>query len=80
MKESDFVKSARLKAKLTQMQLAHQIGYTSGQIISNVERGIANLPPESVKDFCRVTNAKPEEFIKIKVQEEKERLRKIIIE
>ncbi|RTL05210.1 XRE family transcriptional regulator [Candidatus Dependentiae bacterium] len=47
--QAKLIKSVRLKAGLSQSQMAKLLGYKSGQFISNMERGICGLPPESHK-------------------------------
>jgi transcriptional regulator with XRE-family HTH domain len=48
------VKQRRELANLTQWDLAKGLGYTSPQIISNIERGVALPPLSRAKKMCRL--------------------------
>lgn len=56
----DELKKARMKTGMTQGVLAKKLGYTTGQIVSNWERGIAPIPLVVVAEFCNVTKMNPE--------------------
>jgi transcriptional regulator with XRE-family HTH domain len=43
-----FVKNRRLQLGLTQIQLSNLMGYKSGQLVSNLERGLSGIPFEKV--------------------------------
>ena len=78
MRESEFVRKSREKSGLSQLDVAEVMGYTSGQFISNIERGICELPAENVRHFCEITNASPRTYLRIKVEAERKRLRRAI--
>lgn len=44
MEVGKFLKASREKAKLTQIQVSKQLGYSSAQVISNFERGVVVAP------------------------------------
>lgn len=49
MKElGDLIRSARKKAGQTQHSLGAQLGFSGGQFISNLERGLQVLPPRHI--------------------------------
>lgn len=54
-----FCKIQRVKSGLSQRQLAKKLGYTTSQLISNLERGQAHLPLAKAKTFCKVTGTPP---------------------
>lgn len=54
-KSGEILKQAREKAGLSQGELAKELGYSSPQLISNVERGLCSVPLKKARDFCRLT-------------------------
>lgn len=78
MRESNFVYKNRIASGLSQAELGEKLGHTSGQFISNIERGLAELPSEHIRHFCRITNASPIAYLRVKLEAERKRLRKII--
>ena len=55
------VKEYRIKKKWSQVDLSHETGLKdkAGQQISNIERGISNLPPKHGSKFCEVLGIDP---------------------
>ena len=51
---SEFLKSKRVAANLTQMDVAEALGYTSAQFISNWERGLSSPPIPTLKKLCKM--------------------------
>ncbi len=51
-----YLKARREEMKLTQNDLATQVGYDQSQIISNIERGVAKIPVAKLPDFARALN------------------------
>jgi transcriptional regulator with XRE-family HTH domain len=47
----EFLKNARQNRNLSQWEVAKQLGYSSPQFISNIERGISPPPVETLKQF-----------------------------
>lgn len=54
-KTGRLLKLARIKADITQGELAKKLGYKSPQMVSNWERGACGLPPKKALMFCRIT-------------------------
>lgn len=54
MEIGELIKSRRLKLGLTQEDLAKALGYSSYQIISNVERGIAPIPKYKLPRLAQI--------------------------
>ena len=50
----EFLREARKKANLSQGALAEELGYSNAQFVSNIERGIANLPIDKVGKAAKV--------------------------
>jgi transcriptional regulator with XRE-family HTH domain len=48
------LKQARLNLDLTQKQISDKLGWTSSQMISEVERGSVYLSPDSLKKVCKI--------------------------
>ncbi len=59
-KLGDFLKNSRIKADYTQSEVAELLGYTSGQFISNIERGL-HWPPLEVMVKMAKTYDVPED-------------------
>jgi transcriptional regulator with XRE-family HTH domain len=45
---ANLVKNYRVKSGMTQMDLAHKLGYTSPQFVSLFERGLSKIPLETM--------------------------------
>lgn len=54
------LRQARVKAKLSQEELANKLGYSSSQFISNWERDRCGIPLKKVVLFCKCTGARQE--------------------
>lgn len=50
----NFVKKAREKKGLTQLQLAKKLGYETAQFTSNIERGLCAYPLNKFKRVAKV--------------------------
>jgi transcriptional regulator with XRE-family HTH domain len=48
--------------KMSQSDLAAKLGYTTGQFISNIERGLADLPADKLSTVCQLLNIPKEEM------------------
>ncbi len=68
------LRELREKAGLTQAELAHKIGYTSPQFISNIERGVSSLPPSKFKRISKLLDVRIEKLISFHVSEIEDRL------
>lgn len=58
-KESRLLKSSRRGAKLSQRDVAKNLGYTSAQFVSNWERGLSSPPVETLPKLCELYKCKP---------------------
>ncbi len=67
--EAQFLKYARLCAKLTQGELGKKLGWGSAQFVSNQERGKSSLPNDSIKKFIKVTKCDKGELFKAKISD-----------
>jgi transcriptional regulator with XRE-family HTH domain len=60
-----YLQDKRLKANLTQYEVAKKLGYLTAQYISNIERGIALPPTKSLKKFISLYSIPEEEFFEL---------------
>ncbi len=72
------IKQARLDAGLSQNTLGLRLGYTSGQFISNVERGVMKFPLSKLKNFARITGADKRELVEAYAEDARQLARKTI--
>lgn len=70
-----FLKQHRVKAGLTQSDVAQRLGYTSPQFISNIERGLCSAPVKHLKDFAKMYHLDNEELIGLLLNEHELMLR-----
>lgn len=71
-----YLKNQREKRGLTQSEVASKLGYGSPQFISNIERGISNVPLKSLKVIIDLYQIQPQEVIDILIQERRSILEK----
>jgi ribosome-binding protein aMBF1 (putative translation factor) len=48
------IRQARMKCGMSQVQLSQKLKLTTGQYISNVERGLCSLSFDIAKKVCRI--------------------------
>ncbi|HAZ13300.1 MAG: hypothetical protein A2X86_15240 [Bdellovibrionales bacterium GWA2_49_15] len=48
--------------KFSQSELSHLLGYKNGQFISNVERGLCNIPLKMLGKVCEILHIGPQEM------------------
>ncbi|MFN8371173.1 MAG: helix-turn-helix transcriptional regulator [Bacteriovoracaceae bacterium] len=46
----------------SQSELSHVLGYKNGQFISNVERGLCNIPLKMLRKVCEILDINPEDL------------------
>jgi transcriptional regulator with XRE-family HTH domain len=72
------LKVAREKKKLTQIGLSKMLGFDNCQFVSNIERGLASIPPKHFKKLAQILEIRPERFINAYIQDEITRVTKIV--
>lgn len=72
----DYLQSKRVKAGLSQGDVATKLGYSSPQFISNFERGLCAPPLNKMKLLVGLYDLNSEELIKLMLKEEEKNLRK----
>lgn len=58
------IHKSRLKKNLSQADLAKELGWNTAQFVSNIERGLAEVPPKYVKKISKVLSLDPSELLK----------------
>jgi transcriptional regulator with XRE-family HTH domain len=59
-----YLRRLREKADLTQHQLAHAVGIEYYTMISQIERGLARVPPDRLHVWAIAVGVEPREFAK----------------
>jgi transcriptional regulator with XRE-family HTH domain len=58
----EYLKTKRETAGLTQTDLQKALGYSSSQLLSNIERGLAYPPPNSIRTLAEKLNVTVDEL------------------
>ena len=74
----DFLQSKRVKAGLSQGDVATKLGYSSPQFISNFERGLCAPPLNKLKLLVQLYDLNGEEVLKLMLKEQEKHLRKAL--
>lgn len=74
----DFLQSKRVKAGLSQGDVATKLGYSSPQFISNFERGLCAPPLNKLKMLVQLYDLAGEEVLKLMMKEHERHLRKAL--
>lgn len=74
-----FLKEARLKKGLTQGQAAKELGLTSPQYISNIERGLCPASLETILKLIEVYDLKPAKLVELMTQDFKYNLEQKLV-
>ena len=69
-----YLKRARIKAGLSQGEVAKKLGYTSPQFISNWERGLSSPPMDTLGELVDIYKIPGKELVDIMVHETKQSL------
>ena len=69
-----YLQKRRIKADLTQIEVARKLGYSSAQFISNFERGLCSPPLKQLRKIENMYDIDPCELIKIMMKERQELL------
>lgn len=63
------IKRKRMTLKLSQKELSEVLGFNNSQFISNVERGLANLPPKHFNAVAKKLKIPLSEFIRTALED-----------
>jgi transcriptional regulator with XRE-family HTH domain len=75
---ADLIRAKRKHKKMTMMELAAELGYTSPQFVSQFERGMAQIPLETIGKITVLLNI-PEKTVVEMVMSDLERETKSLI-
>ena len=71
---SEFLKTARKAAKVTQTQIAEHLGLKNSQFISLMENGHSRLPSKLINKYCEVLNVDVNNLIIVLMSDYERRL------
>jgi len=74
----NFIREKRTKKGISQGDLGKRLGYGSAQFISNLERGLAPLPPKIMKDLTKYLDISEREMLSIMLKEHEVYLTKVL--
>src|SRR5918999_844433 len=60
----DWLKELRVRACLSQVELADELGFKYYTFVSQVENGFGRLPVDSMEAWAKALNVEPSEFAK----------------
>jgi transcriptional regulator with XRE-family HTH domain len=60
-----FLRQERVRAGLTQWEVAQILGYSSSQFVSNWERGISRPPLPALPKIAQILHVMPKDLIKV---------------
>lgn len=66
---SHWLKDQRLRAGLSQEQVAKHLGYSSGQFISNWERGVSKPPTHQVPPLAELLRVPLDDLVTFYIEE-----------
>ena len=67
----EYLRNKREQLGLTQSEVAHNLGYGSPQFISNIERGISNVPVKSLRTLIDLYKISASEVIHILLEDKR---------
>ena len=73
-----FLKAQRLARNLTQWEVARELGYSSAQFVSNIERDLCSPPLNQLKNIVDLYQLDPDKLFDLMMQEKSKQLRKLI--
>ena len=73
-----FLQAKRLKANLSQGEVATKLGYSSPQFISNFERGLCAPPLTKLKLIVKLYDLNPDELVRLMLKEQERHIRKAL--
>ena len=71
---SKLLRTKRLEKDLSQEELGKMLKYKNAQVISNIERGLAGLPPHTLKKISEILETPHEIFVDAMVSDYREHL------
>ena len=74
-----YLKQRRIRAGLTQSEVAKKLGYSTPQFISNFERGLCSPPLKNLKVLVKLYSLDVEEVMKLIMKQQEHILRKALL-
>jgi transcriptional regulator with XRE-family HTH domain len=74
----DYLRRKREESGLTQFFVAQKLGYSSSQFVSNIERGLSNVPLKALKVLVELYKLNPDEVIDLIISLKRERLVQVL--
>lgn len=74
-----YLQKKRVKAGLSQGDVAKALGYSSPQFISNFERGLCAPPLPKLKSIINMYDLSPEAVMNLMLKEQEKHLRKALL-
>ena len=71
------LKQARERKGISQGQLSKALGFSNPQFISNIERGLSELPTKHFKKVEKILGIPMPKLIEMKIESTQKRLRKV---
>lgn len=71
-----YLKQCRVAIEASQKDIAKEIGYTSSQILSNIECGKQNVTVKKLKKVVKAYKADPNQIFNLMVENNKKKLAK----
>lgn len=76
MKETGhIIRNARLKLGLSQKSVANELGYDSAQFVSNIERGVSDVPPVHIPKLVNLLKIDKKKVYKLLEKEYSQKIR-----
>lgn len=73
-----YLRDCRVKAGLTQTQAAERLGLSSGQFVSNWERGVSMPPMDYLPQIVKLYRLSKSELIAIYTEEQERYIREVL--
>lgn len=68
------LKRLRLAAGLSQREISMKLGYGTPQFLSNIERGLAEVPPRHFRRLAKILKVNPMVFVEAHVRDVRAKL------
>jgi len=71
---AQLTKLSRKDIGMTQLELSEKLGYSNGQFVSNLERGVCGLPRKKMKIYCKALKVKRVDMVRVILEDCEARL------
>lgn len=72
---ADFLRESRIKANMSQIEVASELGYSTSQFISNWERELAAPPVKVLKKLGKLYSVSSEKLLDLLIAHNEQNLR-----